>query len=159
MAHGLDDLDRLMSVMHGAFDPEYREAWSRRQVEDSLLLGNCHYLLADPCGEQFPETAGGDVPTAGFTLSRSSFDEEELLLVAVLPQYRRRGIAARLLQRLAEQASQRGVKRLLLEMRRGNPAESLYRCHGFVPVGIRPNYYRTLGGDRIDAVTFARVLV
>lgn len=150
-----DDLDRIMAVMVAAFPPEYREAWSRRQVEDALLLGNCHYLLAGSTGDA--PAPGGE--TAGFALTRSAFGEEELLLFAVSPAFRRRGIGDRLLARFADAARSRGNLRLLLEMRRGNAAESLYRRHGFEPVGVRSQYYRTLSGERVDAITFARTLL
>ena len=146
-----DDLDRIMAIMAAAFDPEFGEAWTRRQVEDSLVLSRCHYLLADEFGESPAE--GSEV--AGFSLSRTGFEEEELLLFAVSPAFRRRGIGARLLERFAAAARQRGARRLLLEMRRGNSAEILYRNHGFMPIGLRPNYYRTQSGSRIDAITFA----
>jgi ribosomal-protein-alanine N-acetyltransferase len=149
-----DDIDRIMAVMHTAFDPEYGEAWSRRQIEDALVLGNCHYLLAGPDGE----APVADLPAreiAGFALSRHGFGEEELLLFAVAPRFRRRGVGHRLLERFAQAARERGAERLLLEMRRGNDAEGLYLRHGFHPVGLRPNYYRTLSGTRIDAITFA----
>lgn len=153
-----DDLDLIMRVMHQAFDPQFREAWTRRQIEDALVLGNCHYLIAAPDGEA-PRPGGSPPdPVAGFALTRETFGEEELLLFAVLPRFRRQGVGDRLLARFAEEAASRGTERLLLEMRRGNPAESLYRRHGFEPVGVRSNYYRTLGGDRIDAITFARTL-
>lgn len=148
----VDDTDRIMAVMQTAFAPEYGEAWSRRQVEDALLIGNCHYALIAAHGE--PPEVGE--PAAGFFLSRHGFEEEELLLLGVQPDQRRRGLAARLLNRLAKDAAARGARRLLLEMRRGNPAESLYRAHGFVPVGERLNYYRTPSGERLDAVTFCR---
>ena len=149
-----DDLDRLMAVMQAGFDPAYGEAWTRRQVEDALVLGNCHYLLAGADGEAPPPDAfARDI--AGFTLSRSGFGEEELLLFGVAPRFRRRGVGNRLLRRFAEAARSRGVHRLLLEMRRGNEAESLYLAHGFRPVGLRRNYYRSLSGPRIDAITFA----
>ena len=148
-----DDIDRIMAVMRTAFDPEFGEAWNRRQVEDALILGNCHYLLADAAGN----APAADVPPteiAGFALSRTGFGEEELLLFAVAPRYRRHGIGERLLARFAQAAHERGATRLLLEMRRGNDAESLYLRHGFRPIGLRPNYYRTLSGPRIDAITF-----
>jgi len=151
----IDDLDRIMAVMQAAFDPLYGEAWTRRQVEDALVIGHCHYLLAGPDGEDLPENAPSDTPVAGFVLSRGGFGEEELLLLAVMPRYRRAGIGGRLLARFAQAARGRGSERLLLEMRRGNPAESLYRECGYAPVGTRPNYYRTAQGDRIDAITFA----
>lgn len=146
-----DDLDRLMAVMEAAFDPHYGEAWTRRQVEDALLVGNCHYWLAGPDGK---EAAEGE-EAAGFSLSRTGVDEEELLLFAVSPDYRRRGVGLAMLEQLALAARGRGATRLFLEMRRGNPAESLYRRFGFSPIGERRDYYRTSTGNRIDAISFA----
>ena len=149
-----DALDRIMEVMGAAFDPTFGEAWTRRQVEDSLLLGRSHYGLITPGGAM----TDGSAPVAGFFLVRSGYGEEELLLLAVKPQYRRRGLAALLLQRFFADAAARGAERVLLEMRHDNPAEALYRSQGFVPIGRRANYYRTPGGERLDAVTFARDL-
>jgi ribosomal-protein-alanine N-acetyltransferase len=146
-----DDLDRLMAVMATSFDPAFGEAWTRRQVEDALLIGNCHYHLICAAGRE-PEPG---VPAAGFFLSRTGFEEEELLLFAVDPASRRRGLGFALLERLAQSARDRGARRLLLEMRRGNPAEALYRRFGFRPIGERPNYYRARDGQTIDAITFA----
>ncbi len=146
-----DDIDRLMAVMAVAFDPLYREAWTRRQVEDAMVFGNCHYRLIGLDGTE-PEP--GD-PAVGFFLSRHGFDEEELLLFAVDPAARRRGLGLILLDWLAKGAEARGAQRLLLEMRRGNSAESLYRSFGFEPIGARPNYYRSRDGVTIDAITFA----
>ena len=37
-----DDLDRIMAVMDAAFDPAWAEAWTRRQVGDSLALPSTH---------------------------------------------------------------------------------------------------------------------
>ncbi|MCB2073176.1 MAG: GNAT family N-acetyltransferase [Novosphingobium sp.] len=146
-----DDLDRIMAVMEAAFDPAFGEAWSRRQVEDAMLIGNCHYLLVDSRGHPPPP----GIPAAGFSLSRCSLDEEELLLFAVHPGFRRKGLGRNMLFRLTEAARARGIRRLMLEMRRGNPAEALYRAFGFRPVGERKNYYRSGSGEAIDAITFA----
>lgn len=147
-----DDLDALMGVMEAAFEPRYGEAWNRRQVEDALILGNCHYLLGNKAGEA-PQP--GEV-VAGFSLSRMGYEEEELLLFAVSPAFRGQGAGAKLLARFASAAKLRGAKRLLLEMRDGNPAERLYRGFGFKPIGRRANYYNPRSGPRIDAITFAR---
>lgn len=146
-----DDIDRIMAVMQTAFDPEFGEAWNRRQVEDALLLGNCHYALAGPDGG----LVGEGESAAGFSLSRTGFEEEELLLIAVDPAHRGKGIGRLLLRRFAEDAAGRGARRLLLEMRKNNPAEVLYRKFGFSPIGERRDYYRGRGGGRIDAITFA----
>ena len=145
-----DHLDRIMAVMAAAFDPAFGEAWTRRQVEDALVIGNCYYLLIGPDG-----SFAGEGPAAGFSLSRAGSGEEELLLFAVAPDHRRRGLGAAMLKGVAAEARRRGAARLLLEMRCGNPAESLYRAFGFAPIGRRPAYYRQAQGGRIDAITFA----
>lgn len=137
-----------MAIMAVAFDPAYGEAWNRRQVEDALVMGNCHYLLTSA-------GRGETAPRAGFCLSRHGFGEEELLLFAVAPEWRGRGLGRQMLARFAAEARARGAERLLLEMRRGNPAEGLYRSFGFVPVGQRRGYYKASDGSRLDAITFA----
>ncbi len=148
----VDDLDRIMEVMERAFAPEYGEAWNRRQIGDALLLPNTRYgLIADDGGESF---ADGQA-TAGFFLSRSILDEEELLLFAISPDFRLRGLGHALLSRFIEQARSNGMKRLFLEMRSENPAGILYAAHGFRAVGHRAGYYRTPDGLRLDAVSQA----
>jgi len=149
----IDDLDRIMAVMEAAFDPAYGEAWTRRQVGDALVLPNPHYLLCGPDGDA-PDDGE---QAAGFVLSRSAADEEELLLIAVHPAHRGRGLGSTLLKRFVAAAKARGGQRLFLEMRDGNPAEALYRQHGFEQVGRRRAYYRRGAGDPLDAITFARI--
>ncbi|MBX9885264.1 MAG: GNAT family N-acetyltransferase [Novosphingobium sp.] len=139
-----------MDVMASAFAPEYGEAWSRRQVSDALLLGGTGYCLIGAEGSVDP---GPAEPVAGFALTRAMFDEEELLLFAVLPQYRGRGLGAALLTEVIAQARRRNIRRLFLEMRRNNPAGKLYTGFGFRTIGIRPGYYRTARGERLDALS------
>ena len=150
-----DDLDRIMAVMEAAFDPAFGEAWTRRQVSDSLIMPNTHYLLAGPDGRAPRE---GE-PAAGFAMSRGAADEEELLLIAVHPDHRGRGIGGTLLERFLAAAQARGCVRLFLEMREGNTAEALYRRHGFESVGRRRHYYRRGSVSPLDAITFARELL
>jgi ribosomal-protein-alanine N-acetyltransferase len=146
-----DDLDRIMEVMEAAFDPAFGEAWNRAQVGSALTMPNTHYLLAGPTDQPWSEGQ----EAAGFALSRGAADEEELLLIAVRPGCRGRGIGSALMRRFIDQARERGAARLFLEMREGNPAELLYRNHGFVMVGRRHHYYRRGSGTPRDAITFA----
>jgi ribosomal-protein-alanine N-acetyltransferase len=148
----LDDIDRIMAVMEAAFDPAFGEAWNRRQVSDALVLPNTHYLLAGADGSEPRETE----PAAGFVMSRGALDEEELLLIAVGPRYRGRGVGTALMERFIAEAEARGATRLFLEMRDGNPADSLYRRAGFEPIGRRRNYYRGAATGPLDAITYAR---
>ena len=147
-------VDRIMAVMEAAFDPAYGEAWNRRQVGDALTLASTHALVVDADGQ--PITGPGGPAPAGFVLTRHVLDEEELLLIAVTPGARRRGVGAALIEHLFTAARRRGVAKIFLEMRRGNPAIHLYRKFGFEPIGERRNYYRMANGERIDAITFAR---
>ena len=149
-----DAVDAIMRIMERAFDPAFGEAWNRRQVSDSLSLRNTHYLLADASGREpsSPEEA------VGFTMSRSVLDEEELLLIAVLPEMRGKGVATTLIERFSKTARARGIRRIFLEMRDGNPAEKLYLRQGFSTIGRRKNYYRSGSDGPFDAITFARMI-
>lgn len=149
-----DDLDKIMEVMAAAFDPQWGEAWNRRQVSDSLVLSNTHYTLVDKHGE----IAGPADDAAGFTLVRSAPGEEELLLVAVTPRFRGLGLGRKLLERFFDDARNRQAEKVFLEMRYNNPAKDLYISLGFEPIGQRPLYYRLPDGRRIDAITFGRTI-
>lgn len=146
-------LDCAMAVMDSAFDPHWREAWTRVQLRDSLAMPSASLLLIDNEGRP---TGGGRC--AGFTLSRQALDEEELLLIAVIPEERGKGLGRTLLEHTIAAATRRGVRRLFLEVRANNPAQGLYKRAGFAPIGTRPRYYRALNGEMIDAITFMRYL-
>lgn len=150
MSAQTDDIDRIMSVMECAFPPEYGEAWNRRQVVDALLVGNCRYGLI---GQDGTNDLQPGTENAGFFMARSILDEEELLLFAIAPQYRRQGLAHQLLSTFIKQSRANGMARIFLEMRRDNPAGYLYAAHGFREIGVRPAYYRTSAGNRIDAIS------
>lgn len=143
-------LDAIMEIMVEAFDPQWGEAWNRQQVASALLLANTHatLLAADgsPPADPFDAVA--------FAIVRAAPGEEEILLIAVAPQVRRRGLGARMIATLASDARARGAERLFLEMRENNPARSMYEAQGFTPIGRRKNYYSLSDGARMDAITF-----
>lgn len=153
-------VDAIMAVMEQAFDPAFGEAWNRRQISDALALPSTHALVIDAMGNELSEPSRSDDrgEPAGFVLTRAAADEEELLLIAIAPTCRRRGLGRSLIARLFERARARGSRRMFLEMRCGNPAEHLYRDCGFEPIGRRADYYRLADGNRIDAITFGRAL-
>ena len=149
-------LDQVMAVMEAAFDPVFGEAWNRTQVADSLSLASTHVLLADADGCLLDEDGGGKgAHAAGFAFSRGASDEEELLLIAVDPEHRGRGVGKALMQQFIARARARGANRLFLEMRECNPAIGLYRQFGFQEVGLRRNYYRSGSQGPFNALTMA----
>jgi [ribosomal protein S18]-alanine N-acetyltransferase len=143
---GAPDIDALMAMMGRAFDPAFGEAWNEGQCLGILSLPDTWMTFAAIDGED-----------AGFALSRFLIDEAELLLLAVPPEWRRRGVARTLIERTAAIARERGGRRLLLEVRADNAAIDLYRGTGFAEIGRRRDYYRGPCGLR-DAITLARPL-
>ena len=69
---------------------------------------------------------------------------------AVAPEYHRRHVGKLLLLKLAREARRRGGSHLTLEVRITNvAAQGLYREFGFVPAGIRKNYYAEVNEDAL----------
>ena len=69
-------------------------------------------------------------------------DEGYISNVAVSAGYRRQSVGDRLIDALVARGRDLRLSFLTLEVRRSNdPATALYAKHGFVPVGVRKNYY------------------
>ncbi len=149
-----DALGPVMQVMRQAFDPLYGEAWNHSQTRSMLAMPLTHLLLAETIAEN-PDAAGAPV---GFAMTRRVADEEELLLIAVSPDWRQLGAGSALLNQVIENAREAGVSRLHLEMRSNNPAMHLYSKFGFAPIGLRKDYYRGSDNRHYDAVTMAIIL-
>ena len=147
------ELDGMMGVMHAAFDPAFGEAWTERQMASSLLIPGTRFALIDAVGVIGPPAR--KVPTAGFYLARRVVDEEELLLLAVAPEYRRHAFATRLMEHLLGNAADYGVRRVFLEMREDNEAGRFYSRLDFQQVGLRRDYYRGADGLLRNAVTMS----
>ncbi len=82
-------------------------------------------------------------------------DEAHIGDFAVDPDFRRRGLGEKLLRYFLDFAKERGVKRVVLEVRKSNlPARGLYEKCGFREVGVRKRYYKN--GE--DAIVMERVL-
>jgi [ribosomal protein S18]-alanine N-acetyltransferase len=86
----------------------------------------------------------------GFAGLMQTADEGHVTNVGVHPDHRRRHVASRLLEQHREQAADRGVRDATLEVRVSNTAaQGLYRRFGFVPGGVRRNYYSDIGEDAL----------
>lgn len=143
---GVDDLDAVVAVMERAFDPQFGEAWTRSQCAGILPMPGVRLTIARE----------GERGSIGFSLSRSIAGEAELLLIAIHPDHRRRGVGQLLLDHFLEAAQSAGAIRLHLEVRDGNPAIAMYRRAGFTPAGRRRKYYRGKDGSLFDALTLVR---
>ncbi len=74
----------------------------------------------------------------------SVLDEGYITNVAVSPSFRREHIADRLMEELERLSVVKELSFLTLEVRESNsPAILLYKKHGFLPAGLRMNYYQS----------------
>ncbi len=78
----------------------------------------------------------------GFGSYSQILDEGHILNIAVLPEYRRRGIASKILSDLIRDGKSKGINAFTLEVRMGNaPARTLYERFGFKLAGVRKKFY------------------
>ncbi|WP_447764449.1 GNAT family N-acetyltransferase [Sphingopyxis panaciterrae] len=139
------DLSAVMRVMDAAFDPVYGEAWSAAQLLTLFALPSARVSLA----------WDGDLP-CGFSAARIAGPESELLLLAVDPAARGRGVGKLLMDDWQQWAASEGADDYFLEMRADNDAVHLYESVGFSECGRRPDYYRGGDGALRDAITMRR---
>jgi len=83
-----------------------------------------------------------DGRVVGFCSFWRVLDELHINNLAVLPEFRRAGVAASLLKRVLQEGAALGAQRATLEVRRSNdPARLLYEHFGFSIAGVRRAYY------------------
>lgn len=83
-------------------------------------------------------------------------EDADIALVATSPEFRRKGYAESVINRLIDELFKKGVRNIYLEVRITNDgAKSLYTKLGFIPVGIRKNYYE----NAEDAIVMKKVLL
>lgn len=92
----------------------------------------------------------GTVRLVGMLVLWFILDEAHIATLAVHPQFRRRGIARRILQTALSAAYKEGARRALLEVRAGNQAAlKMYEEMGFEIVGRRNHYYHDNDEDAL----------
>lgn len=141
---GPKDLEQAAAIERECFG---RQAWSIQAFADALRNPAALYLCAqeEAWEPTAPDAAGRLLvpgPLCGICGLWQSFEEGEIMNVAVSPSHRRRGIAAALLGRLFEEAEKMGVLDFTLEVRESNrSAIRLYESAGFAVEGVRRNFY------------------
>ena len=117
----------------------FSDPWSYRAVCDCICTEGAMCFVAESEGEIVAYWLGRLIPPEG-----------ELYRVAVIPKYRRRGIAYRLLDYGAKCSRGDGLETLFLEVRSENTAAfGLYCAFGFKPVARRRGYYKSPDDDAI----------
>lgn len=79
---------------------------------------------------------------AGFGIMHYRIEDAHLLLLAVKPRFRHRGLGRRLLEWLERPARVAGIQHIHLEVRASNAgARAFYRALGYREARLIPNYY------------------
>ena len=131
------DLDAVLAIDRLCFPAP----WPEQAFRDELGRPWAHV-------EILREVASGRV--VAFCNYWIVVDDLQILTVAVHPDERRRGHAARLVQHMLDEGARAKVRVASLEVRASNEAaQALYRKLGFHDVGRRPRYYADNGEDAV----------
>jgi len=125
-----EDLGGLIAVEQASF----LNPWTREMYVAELQNPDVSRLLVAK------DSDGRIVGFCGFWLV---LDELHINNLAVLPEYRRQGVASIILNRVFDDGRRAGAGRATLEVRRSNEiAQRLYARFGFAVAGVRRGYYR-----------------
>ena len=117
----------------------FSDPWSENSVASELMNPLSYWLVA----------LDGD-RLLGYVGSQTVVGETDMMNIAVHPEYRRRGVAEKLILALVEGLKGMESHCLTLEVRASNvPAIALYEKLGFAQVGLRKNYYRNPTEDAL----------
>jgi len=141
------DLDTVAAIERQV----YPFPWTRGNFADSLSAGYDAWIF-----EAADARSSGPL---GYAVLMWIPDEAHLLNLGVTIDVQGRGIGRAMLEWLMRDASRRGARGMMLEVRPSNErAISLYRSAGFEQIGVRRRYYPAADGAREDACVLFRRL-
>ena len=128
------DLHTIMSIENLVFP----EPWSPAVFSSELALRKGRLYRGAWVGAEM----------AGYIGFMIVDDEAHMTTIATDPRFQRSGVATTMIVETVRALRVDGVTRVSLEVAANNePAQALYRRFGFVPVGVRKNYYPVTGQD------------
>lgn len=123
-----NDIDGVLEISNISFS----SPWSKASYEQELSNSLAKYFVAKLNNK-----------IVGFIGTWIIVDESHITNVAVHPDYRKLGIASKLIEELISYCDKENCIAYTLEVRAGNkPAISLYEKHGFKIDGVRKEYYQ-----------------
>lgn len=120
----LDDVCFIEQVCFG------KDAWNKSMLESEYNGGSVFFGIKR------------NEKVVAYISARIIIDEADINNVAVLPEFRKQGMAQKLVGALADYCENKGIKKFTLEVNANNtPAKNLYKKMGFVSFGVRKGYY------------------
>ena len=110
----------------------FSDAWTSKSIYETFCQQQAFIAVAEENGE-----------IAGYCIVYYVMDEGEIARIAVNPQKQRRGFGRHLLDYSSFLCREKGVARLLLDVRESNEtAKRFYENYGFTEDGVRRNFYQ-----------------
>lgn len=132
----LDDIDRVIEIDRMSFSLPWPERSFRFELTDNP---------ASRCW-----VAEVDGKLVGMVVSWLIVDEVHVATIATHPDFRRQGIAKRLLSYTLRELRNEGAQSSFLEVRASNyGAQDMYRKFGYEESGVRPRYYKDNDEDAL----------
>ena len=132
----LDDLRQVAAIDQVSFSLPWPERSFRFEITDN------------PASRNWVAESNGKI--TGMIVVWLLVDEAHIATIATHPDYRRQGIASRLLIHALQELREEGAINSVLEVRESNLiAREMYRKFGFEESGRRPHYYRDNDEDAI----------
>lgn len=130
----LPDIEQVYAIECSCFT----QPWSVESLIGEVVRNDlAYYVVAEDEREQ---------RIVGYAGIWVMFDEAHMTNIAVVPEYRRRGIARKIILNMMRHAASKGAERMTLEVREFNfKAQNLYASLDFKKVGIRKKYYSDTG--------------
>jgi ribosomal-protein-alanine N-acetyltransferase len=130
----LDDLKQVQAIDRVSFSMPWPPSSYRYELEENyfsfLYVAETHLQA-------------GVSRVVGMIVVWMIMDEAHIATLAVLPEFRRRGISQRLLTVALKESIRRGARLATLEVRAQNKiAQALYHRFQFIVIGRRPRYYQ-----------------
>ena len=132
-----EDLDEVLAIERASFTMPWSRGAFLYEMQQNRVA-RCWVARED------------DNHVAGYLCLWEVADEVHITNIAVRPDRRRRGLARNLLGGILEEARQRHLRQVVLEVRPSNTeARTLYESFGFRVVGRRRGYYYDTGEDAL----------
>lgn len=109
--------------------------WSTSQFKEEFAgIPTTRYMSVAESGNKIVGYCGVFLPAPGV--------EADILTVAVLPDFRRHGIAREFMRQIEQWSKERGASAMMLEVEQSNYAAiELYKSLGYLQISVRMDYY------------------
>lgn len=138
----LSHLDEVMRIEEESFPDPWSRGSFQREISENTYA---YYFVAELEGKVLAYIGAWIVT-----------DELHITNLAIKKEYRKMGLAQKLIDYIVDFSVEEECKRATLEVRVSNlPAIKLYEKKGFVAVGTRPKYY---SNDNEDALIMWKII-